>query len=130
MKSLPSPLLFGFLLLLFLSGIVLRGLFLPAKSGDMIWFLIPWYDFLKVNGFQGFGTKFSNYTPPYLYLLWLATLTSTYVPKIIAIKMISIFADMVNAFWIYRLARLKYPSGFKPVLAGLPVDSANRYGQQ
>ncbi len=68
---------------------------------------------------QGFGTNFSNYTPPYLYLLWLATLTSTYVPNFVAIKIDLHLRRYGQCVLVYRIARLKYPSGCKPILAGL-----------
>ena len=91
---------------------------LPAISADMKWFLFPWYELLKQHGAQGLATSFSNYTPPYLYLLWLATLTSNYLPEIVAIKLISICADIINAILVYRIVQLKYPAGPKPLLAG------------
>ena len=117
MKGFPSPWKFGGIVALFVFGIVLRILVLPAVSADMRWFLLPWYDFLKTHGPQGLGISFSNYTPPYLYLLWLATLTSNYLPEIIAIKLISICADIVNAALVFQLVRLKYPTGPKPLWA-------------
>ena len=117
MKRFPSPWKFGGIILLFLIGIGFRGLALPAVSADMKWFVMPWYDFLKTYGTKGLGISFSNYTPPYLYLLWLTTLTSNYLPEILAIKAISILADIVNAILIFRLVRLKYPTGPKPLWA-------------
>ncbi|MGA7192466.1 MAG: hypothetical protein WBW94_02470 [Anaerolineales bacterium] len=117
MKRFSFPLQFSGIVLLFIIGVVFRGLALPAVSADMQWFLIPWYDFLKAHGIQGLGMNFSNYTPPYLYLLWLATLTSRFLPKIVAIKLISIFADIINSVFVYRIVQLKYPIGSKPLLA-------------
>ena len=117
MKRFPFPLKFGGIILLFIIGIVLRGIALPAVSVDMQWFLIPWYDFLKTHGAQGLGMNFSNYTPPYLYLLWLATLTSHHLSPVTSIKFISILADVVNTILVYRIVRLKYPTGSNPLLA-------------
>jgi len=119
MKRFPAPWKFGGIALLFIIGIVFRGMVLPTISGDMFWYLIPWYDFLKTHGLQALGTNFSNYTPPYLYLLWLATLTSNFLPEVAAIKSICIIADIVNAVLVYRIVQLKYPSGLKPLLAGI-----------
>jgi Gpi18-like mannosyltransferase len=116
-KRFPSPLKLGGIVLLFSIGIIFRGFALPTVSGDMHWFLLPWYDFLKAHGVQGLGISFSNYTPPYLYLLWLGTLTSRYVPEVVTIKLISTLADAINAILVYRIVRLKYPSGLKPWLA-------------
>jgi len=117
MNRLPSPLKFGGIVLLFIAGVALRGLALPAISADMRWAYLPWYDVLKTHGMQAIGTNFSDYTPPYLYLLWLATLTSNYLPGVAAIKFISIFADIVNTVLVYRIVQLKYPRSSKPLLA-------------
>ena len=119
MKRLPSPLQFSGIVLLFIIGIVFRGMALPAISADMYWAYIPWYEFLKTHGVQAIGTNFSDYTPPYLYLLWLATLTSNYLPSVAAIKFISIIADVINAVLVYRIVALKYPTGLKPLLASI-----------
>jgi Gpi18-like mannosyltransferase len=119
MKRLSSPWKFGGIVLLFIIGIVFRGVALPAISKDMFWAYIPWYDFLKVHGLQAIGTNFSDYTPPYLYLLWLATFTSKVLPEAAAIKFISILADSVSAVIVYRIVQLKYPNGLKPLLAGI-----------
>jgi Gpi18-like mannosyltransferase len=119
MKRSPAPWKFGGIVLLFIIGIVFRGLALPAISKDMFWAYIPRYDFLKVHGLQAIGTNFSDYTPPYLYLLWLATFTSKVLPEAAAIKFISILADIVSAVIVYRIVQLKYPTGLKPLLAAI-----------
>jgi Gpi18-like mannosyltransferase len=130
MKRLPSPVQFSSIILLFLIGVALRGLALPAISADMYWAYIPWYDVLKTHGIQAIGTNFSDYAPPFLYLLWLATFTSNYLPSVAAIKSISILADIVNSILVYRIVALKYPTGLKPLLASalfwvLPTIMAN-----
>jgi Gpi18-like mannosyltransferase len=119
MKRLPSPVQLSGIVLLFIIGIVFRGIALPAISGDMQWAYIPWYEFIKTHGVQAIGTNFSDYTPPYLYLLWLATFTSNYLPSVAAIKFISIIADVINAVLVYRIVALKYPTGSKPLLASI-----------
>ena len=118
MKRLPSPVQFSGIFLLFLLGLAFRGLALPAVSADMVGY-IRWYDFLIAHGVRGVGINFSIYTPPYLYLLWLMTLTSNSLPAVIAIKLISILADIANAGLIYLLVRIKYPTGSRPLLAGI-----------
>jgi len=118
MKRLPSPLKFGGIFLLFLIGFAFRGLVLPAISADMRWAYIPWYDVLKNHGIQAIGTNFSDYSPPFLYLLWLGTFAPAYVPSVAAIKSITILADIVNTFLVYRIVKLRYPAGLKPILAG------------
>ena len=119
MKRLSSPLKFGGILSIFIIGLACRVLALPAISNDMYVAYLPWYDYLRTHGLQAIATNFSAYTPPYLYLLWLATLTSKFLPKIVAIKFISIIADTVGAIFVYRIVRLKYPGGLKSLLAGV-----------
>jgi Gpi18-like mannosyltransferase len=117
MRKFPSRLEFGGIVALFLIGISLRGLFIPAISADMQWSFFAMYDFYKSHGAQGLGIRFSTYSPPYLYLIWLATFTSSYIPKILAIKLISITADIINTILVYRIVRLKFPTGVKPLVA-------------
>lgn len=50
-------------------------------------------------------------------MLLLASLSG--LPKIVAIKLISIIFDFVCAFFVYKIVRLKYSEGMKPVFAAL-----------
>jgi Gpi18-like mannosyltransferase len=77
-----------------------------------------WYDFIVDAGIShALGQNFAIYTPPYLYLLALATLTNNVIPKIVIIKLIPIFFDLINAAIIFKILRLKYPLGKTPYLA-------------
>lgn len=69
-------------------------------------FLLPWYNtILQHGGFAALrDTSFSNYTPPYLYLLALATYFPA-IPSVIAIKIFSIIFDGLSLFAVYFLAR-------------------------
>jgi len=87
-------------------ALVLRLALFHYETFDYYNFLGPWYDHLRQNGFQGFKTGFSNYTPPYLYLLWLATYLP--LPKLYAIKSISLLCDFALAFVVLLVVRLKY----------------------
>ncbi|HWM23210.1 MAG TPA: hypothetical protein VNP98_00170 [Chthoniobacterales bacterium] len=84
----------------------LRLALFPYETYDSHNFLGPWYDHLRQNGFQGLRTGFSDYTPPYLYLLWLATYLP--VPKLYAIKSIGLFGDFALALVVLVVVRLKY----------------------
>ena len=88
------------------SGIGLRLALFPHETSDYYGFLSPWYDHLRQHGFAGFKVRFSDYTPPYLYLLWLVSLLA--VPKLYAIKAISLVFDFGLAFVVLSLIRLKY----------------------
>ena len=87
-------------------ALALRLALFPYESLDYYNFLGPWYDHLRQNGFHGFKTGFSNYSPPYLYLLGLATYLP--VPKLYAIKSIGLLCDFALAFVVLLLVRLKY----------------------
>jgi Gpi18-like mannosyltransferase len=103
--------------LLFVFGLFARR-DMSQVTSDLRAFVIPWYDFIQSRGFlAAMGKNFSNYTPPYTYLVALMTLTASFLPKVTAIKLISVTADFINAFLVYRIVRLKYFSGLLPLWA-------------
>jgi len=97
--------------LFLLLGVILRWTGLPFVSFDISIFLMGWYDKLAAHGFAEFRFPFSNYTPPYLYLLFLMTKTAGLIPKVVAIKLPSIGFDLLNAVLVYKILRIKYSSG-------------------
>lgn len=109
--------------------ILVVGLFLAVwlrytlrdfESGDFRAFTSHWYDFIvQHGGFNALRYDFANYTPPYLYLLTLATYLFSGVSQVFAIKLVSILFDLICAFFVYRLVRVKYPSGVQPSFAAL-----------
>ena len=70
------------------------GLYLlcwPIVPPDMTLFLYPWYDHILQRGPVGaFAQPFSNYTPPYLYLLALASLAHDVLSPLHVIKLLSV----------------------------------------
>lgn len=86
-------------------GIALIGLSVWARveglyfeSQDIKGYVAPWYEFLAGKGIRnGLGSNFSNYTPPYLYFLALATRTKPFLDRIIAIKIIGMLFDIYAA---------------------------------
>lgn len=97
---------FLFATLCVVLALALRLSLFSYETLDYHNFLSHWYDHLRQHGFQGFGTRFSDYTPPYLYLLWLASHLP--LPKLYAIKSIGLFGDFALAFVVLLLVRLKY----------------------
>jgi Gpi18-like mannosyltransferase len=70
-------------------------------------FLSPWYDFIvSYGGLGALEYDFSNYSPLYLYFLTLATYLP--LPKLYAIKLVSISFDLLLALWVLLIIRLKY----------------------
>lgn len=79
-----------------------------------------WYRFLLQNGFKGLSNgEFSNYSPPYLYILWLSTLLNRWISPSIAIKLIPTFFDLISVFAIYKIASVKFPPEKSYLLAAL-----------
>lgn len=90
-------------------GLRLSGL--GFVSVDIRDFLLDWYNKLATDGFASLRNPFSNYTPPYLYLLFFSTKTAGFIPKIAAIKLLSICFDFLNSFLVYRILKIRYPHG-------------------
>jgi Gpi18-like mannosyltransferase len=101
------PLLLLSAILLALS-FVIRFQVLNYINRDLT-LLQEWYNHLLINGASGLADEhFSNYPPAYLYLLWLSTLVSDQVGSIPALKLIPTLFDMLSAFTIFLMARLRY----------------------
>jgi Gpi18-like mannosyltransferase len=106
------------IILLFLVSSILRFMSLPFSNRDMVLHNLRWYRVLSQNGIgKALATNFANYTPPYTYLVALATLTHDFIPPLTAIKLIPICSDLLGAFCIHKIVRLKYPQGNLSYLA-------------
>jgi Gpi18-like mannosyltransferase len=102
---------------MFAFAIYLRYAGLHFISMDMSRDFIPWYHQLADGGYKALIQPSFSYTPPYLYLLLLATSLRPYLSDIVVIKLIPIFFDVCNAFLIYKIVRIRYPLGKVPILA-------------
>jgi Gpi18-like mannosyltransferase len=97
-------------------ALILRFLLIPFTNYDTDGYS-RWYDFIIRNGIHSaLGQNFAIYTPPYLYLLSVAAVLKDLIPKIVAIKLIPIFFDLVNAVLIFNILRLKYTRGKIPYI--------------
>jgi Gpi18-like mannosyltransferase len=89
--------------------------FFQYPAGDVIMFVVPWYEHILSNGMIGaFAQPFSNYSPPYLYLLSAASLLDGLIQAYYVVKLLA----WVGAIWLvfagYRLLQaLEAP----PILA-------------
>lgn len=102
--------------LMFALAIGLRLASFPNQNIDTRGYL-NWYSQIEVRGFAALADDFSVYTPPYLYLLWLATWVRGVLPPLTAIKLIPVLFDALSAFAVFKLVRLKFPQGQVPWLA-------------
>ncbi len=89
------------------ASLALRLSLFDFQSVDYQQFLSRWYDFFvehgRWRGLGGITIEFANYPPLYLYLVSLSTLLP--VPKLYAIKLLSIACDYLAAWFIWQLAR-------------------------
>ena len=86
--SLDNRAVFGGLILL---NLALRFSLLDYRSGDFDVFLSKWYQYIIDHGGGAFREKFYDYTPAYVYLLWL--MTETGLPALAGIKILSTAFD-------------------------------------
>ncbi|HET6846203.1 MAG TPA: hypothetical protein VFH29_05175, partial [Anaerolineales bacterium] len=87
-------------------------------NSDMEAKILVWYSKLQRHGpFVGLGKDFYNYTPPYLYLLALATFTSPFIAPLTSVKIIALIFDVFASVFVYLLVRLYRPSWHLPLLA-------------
>lgn len=107
------------------ASLSIRYLTRGMTNSDMTAHILPWYAKLQQLGpLVGLGKDFYNYTPPYLYLLALATLTSSVIAPISAVKLIAMTFDIYAAVMIYKIVRLQRPHGHAPFLAAAVFFSA------
>jgi Gpi18-like mannosyltransferase len=93
-----------FLAICITGGLLIRAFFFDFTSGDFSNFIGPWYDFIaSKGGFPALGSSFSDYTPPYLYLLTLAYYLG--LKALPAAKLISVAADLVLAFSAFLIVK-------------------------
>jgi Gpi18-like mannosyltransferase len=105
-----------FIIIGLIISVILRLRLFQVQSIDYDWFLSHWYDYISEHGgFRALRDDFSNYTPPYLYLMTIATYLP--IPKLYAIKWISVIFDFTLAAAVVLLVRLKYENKTVWILA-------------
>ena len=98
-----APIVLGILIAAVAIHVVPFYSYLP---GDHEAYVIYWYRHIIEHGWTGPGAQpFSNYTPPYLYLLTVATFLDGWVAPSTAIKLLACAGAGWLAFAIYRLLR-------------------------
>jgi Gpi18-like mannosyltransferase len=123
--------------LVLLVGIVCAPL-LGFQTPDTTLSVIPWYQRIAAVGYPGLGETFpntpggvaGNYTPPYYYLLFIASLFNGLLPDLYLIKLISIAFAFLAGFFAYKIARYHCASDNGALLAAstvvlAPTDIAN-----
>ena len=78
----------------------------PVVPPDFALYQFVWFDHLVRQGpVDAFAQPFSNYSPPYLYLLALASLAAPWLSPFTAIKMLSVAITAWLGFATYRCAK-------------------------
>lgn len=98
-------------------AVLIRIPLLPFRSSDFFNSLRPWYATIHSMGFSAFGTAFTTYNPPYLYELYLIARFFPDVSNVLAIKIPSLIADFIAAYFVYRIVALRYSDTLFPTLA-------------
>jgi Gpi18-like mannosyltransferase len=90
-------------------------LFVKHVAGDAQKWLIPWYDHILAAGrIEAFAQPFSNYSPPYLYLLS----ATTFFDGILATQYLIKFLSWAGALWLVLAAtRVLRALGVQPTRA-------------
>ncbi len=96
------------------AALLLRWAVLDFVTGDAQFWVVPWYEHLLREGYSALGRHLpnasgyeelrGNYSPPYYYLLYLATFFEGWAPRLHLVKAVSIAFDFVAAGFMYRLA--------------------------
>ncbi len=90
-------------------------------SQDYLGELGGWYDTLRNQGFAAIGTDFSNYTPAYLYLLYLVSILAPTVYSFTAVKIPPMLFDFITAWFVYRIVAVRFKNSPLPVFAFFAV---------
>ncbi|MEO8146761.1 MAG: glycosyltransferase 87 family protein [Bacteroidia bacterium] len=84
------------------EAVYLRHIFIDRQSADYLCCVHEWFYHIKDLGFfRAFKDDFSNYTPPYLYLLAFATHLP--IKDIYAIKSVGFLFELLSAIAIYKI---------------------------
>jgi Gpi18-like mannosyltransferase len=99
----------------------LRWSLIEYKTLDYYASLKPWYNTIVSQGFSAFGTNFSTYNPPYLYLLYIIARLLPNLPTVIAVKLPSLVTDFVCGYFVYRIITIRHDDNLSPMVACLVV---------
>jgi Gpi18-like mannosyltransferase len=90
-------------------AIAMRVFLFPIESNDFRAFLAYWLNYLQNNDLRtAYGDAFTNYAPFYTYMLGIGDRLFGELGKLYTVKIISNIADLLAAFWMYRIVALHY----------------------
>jgi Gpi18-like mannosyltransferase len=105
--------------LLFFATFVFRLIFFNVLTSDYKHCLSLWYDYIVANGgYHSWKDPFHDYPMSYIYLLTI--ITHVPLPKLYAVKLLSVVFDYIAAYIIFKIVRLKYKDRFGiPIMASI-----------
>lgn len=93
-----------------LAAAILYYYLLAWQAADLRLYLFPWLDALLERGrFDGISAEFSNYSPPYLYVLSFASLAIGPLGRLGVVKAAALIGVVACACSVYHLARVYTP---------------------
>ncbi len=93
---------------LLILGVLAKLVLLPVKTGDSVHFL-KWIEFIKSHDYiSSLKYTFYDYAPSYIYILIL--IAKIGLNPLYSIKIASIFFEYLAAFFIGKIAEIKYKS--------------------
>jgi Gpi18-like mannosyltransferase len=104
------------IILAFFLRLSLRGI----ASGDYYSSTLKWYTDIREYGIAAINGAYSNYTPAYIYLLYLSSAIFHNLAAITIIKLPSILCDFVLAWFVGKIVQSRY-TGLAPLLAFFAV---------
>lgn len=102
-----------------LLALLLRYTLRGIQTSDFDYFFNDWYSKIQAGGIKSIGENISNYPPVYLYLLYLVSVIFPTIWKSTAVKIPSVVADLICAWYVFRIVRLKISKGPAASLAAL-----------
>jgi Gpi18-like mannosyltransferase len=112
-------------LVLVMLSVAARIIARNVETSDLDFYVLRWMaKFQQLGVGAALGKDFYNYSPPYMYLLALASMASRFIPPLIAVKLISTAFDVLAAFTVFRIVRLMPRRGNLAYLAAALVFAA------
>lgn len=89
------------------AGLIIKLALFPVRTGDFIFFLEPWINFIKTHGYaSSLKYDFYNYTPTYIYILII--IAKTGFNPLFSVKIVSVLFEFLTAYFVGKILRLKY----------------------
>jgi Gpi18-like mannosyltransferase len=112
-----------------LVAVAIRIAFLDFLTFDVTDFVLHWYERIAEAGYSALGENIpnvrgevrGNYSPPYYYLLFVASWFRGVLPDLHLVKSISMTFDVVAAVFAFRIVAQRFRSGVAPWVAGTCV---------